>query len=94
MGRLSKRTVRKSVTLGQVVALEDRVVPATAFALLPSNSLISFSTENPGAINPPVAVTNLGAGENLVGIDFRPQNGQLYGLATTGTVLRRRRSAS
>ena len=85
MGRLSKRTVRKSVTLGQVVSLEDRVVPATAFALLPSNSLISFSTENPGAINPPVAVTNLGAGENLVGIDFRPQNGQLYGLATTGT---------
>ena len=76
---------RRPPALGPVAALEDRVVPATAFALLPSNSLVSFSTDNPGAVTPPVAVTNLGAGENLVGIDFRPQNGHLYGLATTGT---------
>ena len=63
--------------------LEDRITPATAFALIPTtNSLISFDTANAALVNPPLAVSGLGTGENLVGIDFRPQNGMLYGLAT------------
>ncbi len=65
-------------------SLEGRDVPATAFSLLPPNSLVAFDTANPAAANAPIAITGLGTGENLVGIDFRPQNGQLYGLATDG----------
>src|SRR5262245_42950672 len=59
--------------------LEDRAVPAVAFALS-NNSLIAFDTAVPGAAAAPVAVTGLNAGDNLVGIDIRPQNGFLYGL--------------
>ena len=52
--------------------------PAHAFALSGSN-LISFHPASPTVANT-IAITNLAAGETLVGIDFRPQNGMLYGL--------------
>ncbi|MGL5096007.1 MAG: DUF4394 domain-containing protein, partial [Planctomycetia bacterium] len=69
---------------GQVQTLEDRCVPATAFTL-DDNALVSFDTANPGAASAPLAITGLAMGDNLVGIDFRPQNGQLYGLGYDGT---------
>jgi hypothetical protein len=49
-----------------------------AFALSGSN-LISFDTSAPtsGTV---IGITNITAGETLVGIDFRPQNGLLYAL--------------
>src|SRR3954467_9399575 len=49
-----------------------------AFALSGSN-LISFDTASPtsGTV---IGITNITAGETLVGIDFRPQNGLMYGL--------------
>ena len=50
--------------------------PAHAFALSGSTHLPSAS---PTVANT-IAITNLAAGETLVGIDFRPQNGLLYGL--------------
>src|SRR5688572_17277086 len=59
--------------------LEDRSVPAAAFALS-NNALIPFDTATPVADQAPIAVTGLAAGDTLVGIDFRPQNGFLYGL--------------
>jgi hypothetical protein len=62
--------------------------PATAQApgartlgvALSNNSLIVFDTANPAAAAAPVAVTGINAGDNLVAIDFRPQNGFLYGI--------------
>ena len=59
--------------------LEDRSTPAVAYALQ-SNALVPFDTSNPTAALPSIGVTGLNAGDNLVGIDFRPQNGMLYGL--------------
>jgi hypothetical protein len=58
--------------------LEDRFAPAAAFALSGSN-LLAFDTATP-AIVQTTAIANVTAGETLVGIDFRPQNGLLYGL--------------
>src|SRR4030095_8132597 len=52
--------------------------PAHAFALSGSN-LISFHPASP-TVASTIAITNLAAGDTLVGIDFRPQNGMLYGL--------------
>ena len=49
-----------------------------AYALSGSN-LVSFDPSNPTVGNT-IAITGLTAGETLVGIDFRPQNGLLYGL--------------
>lgn len=53
--------------------------------VLSNNMLIAFDTSNPGNPAPAIAITGLGAGETLVGIDVRPQNGLLYGLASNGT---------
>lgn len=55
----------------------------TGYAL--SNAtLIPFDTSNPNNPAAAVPITGLGSGETLVGIDVRPQNGQLYGLAANG----------
>lgn len=56
---------------------------AVAYALS-NNSLIAFDTSNPDQANAAIAITGLGTGETLVGIDIRPQNGLLYGLTTNG----------
>ena len=49
-----------------------------AYALAGTN-LLSFLTANPTATTT-TAITGVDANETLVGIDFRPQNGLLYGL--------------
>jgi hypothetical protein len=48
--------------------------------VLTNNSLVPIDTANPSAAGTPVAITGLNAGDTLVGIDFRPINGYLYGL--------------
>src|SRR5262245_46454604 len=62
--------------------LEAREVPATIYALLAGNVLVSFDSANPtGTLSAPVAITGLQAGQTLRGIDFRPRTGQLIGSA-------------
>ncbi len=50
--------------------------------------LISFRADAPATLLSDVALSGLGGGENLTGIDFRPANGLLYAVASTGTVAR------
>jgi hypothetical protein len=54
------------------------------FALTASNRLVSFNRDTPATIRTNVPVSGLQFGENLVGIDFRPFDGMLYALASTG----------
>src|SRR5262252_9163723 len=49
-----------------------------------SNKLLSFRGGETDKISIPKAVTGLQANEKLIGIDFRPANGQLYALAANG----------
>jgi hypothetical protein len=51
-----------------------------ASALIDGNSIAAFATSFPAGLETPVAVTGLNAGDALVSIDRRPQNGFLYGL--------------
>ena len=66
--------------------LEAREVPATAFALTDfniaatANQLLRFDTATPATIQATTPITGLTAGDSIVGIDFRPSNGLLYGL--------------
>lgn len=56
------------------------------FALTGSN-LVSFDAASPSATSMIGAVSGISAGQMLVGIDFRPQTGELYGMgynASTG----------
>ena len=53
------------------------------YAVTTSNLLISFNSATPGSILSSVAITGLQAGENVLGIDFRPVTRQLYALGST-----------
>ncbi|PHV31043.1 DNA polymerase I [Janthinobacterium sp. BJB312] len=62
------------------------VVAGDVFVLTASNKLLSFDRATPATIRTTVTVTGLQAGENLLGIDFRPADGQLYGVGSTGRI--------
>lgn len=56
---------------------------ATAYAVSSANVLVRFNTSTPGTVSTIGPVTNLQAGENILGIDFRPATGELYALGST-----------
>ncbi len=58
----------------------------TVVGLTDSNHLIRFSATSPGTVIGSVAVTNLEAGDALLGIDVRPATGQLYGITRAGRI--------
>ncbi|MFS8120529.1 MAG: DUF4394 domain-containing protein [Microcoleus sp.] len=55
----------------------------TAYALTPANRIVGFSLSNPGSVISDFPVTGLQAGESLLGIDYRPANGVLYGVGSS-----------
>lgn len=61
----------------------DLAIPteAVAYAIDASNNLQIFNPNNPSPVSKTVA--GLQIGENILGIDFRPANGQLYALGSS-----------
>ena len=57
------------------------VAAAPAYLLTSTGVLYEFDTAAPGAPTGLNAITGLGAGESLVGLDFRPANRLLYALS-------------
>lgn len=72
----------------QVIDLAVPMPPAQpaplVYGLTTTNSLARFSADGGPVIYGP-ALTGLGAGETLVGLDFRPFNGELYVLSVDGS---------
>jgi len=60
----------------------------TAYALDSRNILIRFDTATPGFTDDTKIIRGLQPGESILGIDFRPANGQLYGLGSTSRLYR------
>jgi uncharacterized protein (TIGR03437 family) len=56
------------------------------YALTADNVLVSFNSRTPATPMSIVPISGLQSGETLIGIDFRPANGQLYGLGSSGIV--------
>lgn len=56
------------------------------FAITVSNKLISFNRDVPQTVRTNVAITGLQASETLLGIDFRPADGLLYAVGSTGRI--------
>ncbi len=52
-----------------------------------SQQLSVFDSSAPGTLSERVAITGLNPGQSLLGIDFRPATGQLYGLSTGDAVV-------
>lgn len=65
------------------LALAATAAP-TAIALTSNNQLVAFDPKLPNALTATTAISGLGAGEQMLGIDFRPRDGMLYGLASGG----------
>jgi Domain of unknown function (DUF4394) len=59
---------------------------ATIVTLTPEDELVRFNEASPGYPSAPVAITGLQGAEDVLGIDFRPATGQLYGVASSGQV--------
>ena len=57
---------------------------ANAHVLVNGNSIAAVAANFPSGLETPVALTGLNAGDTLVSIDRRPQNGFLYGLGYNG----------
>jgi len=80
----------KSAALHQpklgVEALEDRRVPATLVGLTANGMLATFDSATPTTITRQVAVSGLRGGDQLIGIDYRPATGQLYGVGSGGRI--------
>ena len=83
MTRSNRRKFVARPRLG-LEALEAREVPAAAFALgtgANANNLFRFDTATPQTLTATTAITGLAASDVLVGTDFRPSTGQLFGVA-------------
>ena len=52
-------------------------------ALTQNNQLLQFDSSTPSSTSGLVSISGIGAGFNLVGIDARPSNNQIYGLAVS-----------
>lgn len=62
------------------------LAPGDTYALTSGNRLISFNRSSPGTRRSNALITGIGAGESLIGVDFRPANGMLYGVDTAGAI--------
>ena len=51
-----------------------------------NNRVITFDSATPGTTSSPTAITGLQDGEDIVGIDRRPANGQIYALTSNNRV--------
>ena len=78
-------TIGAGTLLLESVTVSD-IRSEVMFGLTNSNKLITFNSNDPGRLMKNVQITGLQPGENLLGIDFRPVNGQLYGEGSTGRV--------
>jgi hypothetical protein len=68
----------------QIRGLALPVTPAPMiYAVTVTNNLVRFNSTQPGAVTAIGPITGLQAGENVLGIDFRPATGQLYALGST-----------
>ncbi len=61
-------------------------VEGSVWALTASQKLVSFSSLAPNTITTTLTITGLQGGETLVGIDFRPRTGQLFGVSSASRI--------
>ncbi|OGX82240.1 hypothetical protein BEN47_18605 [Hymenobacter lapidarius] len=79
-----------SLVISDIAFAIDRTAPPASgqqlYAVTTGNSLISFFSGTPNFINTAVLITGITTGQTLVGTDFRPNTGQLFGLGYNAAV--------
>src|SRR5688500_2149021 len=61
-------------------------IAESIYALTVRHRLVSFDSATPGTLTNDFTIAGLQAGETLHGIDFRPANGQLYGVSSVNNL--------
>jgi len=75
------------VPTGSVAAdVRTHTTNLRVFGVTQSDVLVRFPAAYPAALNRVGPVTGLAAGETLIGIDFRVQDGLLYGVGDAGNI--------
>ena len=64
----------------------SQISAATIFGLTGTNQLVRFDSSTPGTVMTVGTITGTQVGENIVGIDFRPATGQLFGLGSNSRI--------
>lgn len=79
--------MRKFFLLLSLSALTGSAATAQQLAVLTDNGQLAMMTDvtTPGNMSPGMAITGVPSGMEIVGIDYRPNTGQLYGLAYNKT---------
>lgn len=72
----------RTIAAAAVAALAGTATAELAYGVTLNQTLISFNTGSPNALQSGVAISGLMSNEQLLGIDFRPANGRLYGLGS------------
>ncbi len=75
--------VRGLAVLGSAGATPVTMV----YGLTDDARLVGFKPLTPGTLDSAVTITGLNAGEKLLGIDFRPKDGLLYGISSLGRIV-------
>ncbi len=78
---------------GAVLALFTLGIAAHAtaidfFGVTTTNDLIRFDSSTPGSVQSSVQISGIQAGESIVGIDVRPNNGELFALGSSSRLYR------
>lgn len=73
--------MKLSLSLGVALLVSAVSLPGVMLVgLTKNNQLVRFDSARPGDLAGPVPITGLQTDETIVGIDYRPRTGQLYGL--------------
>jgi hypothetical protein len=64
-------------------AAAPAVLADTIVGLTGSNALVRFDSQTMATVGGPVSISGLQANETILGIDFRPSNGMLYGVGSS-----------
>lgn len=83
--RLGAALASSAIMVG-TLASPALAAPGDIYAINVNDELFRFNPASPGAATL-IGEINTPAGEDLVGIDFRPFDGRLYGLTDAGSIL-------
>ncbi|MBN9690421.1 MAG: DUF4394 domain-containing protein [Verrucomicrobia bacterium] len=70
-------------SVAAVVAVASPVAAGSLHGLTADNRLIAFDRRDPSLITKDLTITGLMGGDTLLGIDFRPATGELWGISST-----------
>ena len=83
MRNIGRRSLASLLAFTALVLVPPAARAEPMTGVTTTNQLVTFDSATPGTISTSVAITGLQGGETILGIDYRPANGQLYALGST-----------